>query len=345
MSLSARRVLFATDPCREGHDQRRLVPPDVLVRRVEERAAELGGELAAARRRSERLLTVSAGHGFDSVVFGSPDYPVVLSQIPEPPPLLWFVGDRRMLSGVAVALVGSRAASPYAREVAEQLGSDLSDRGVTVVSGLARGVDAAAHRGGLRGVGNTVAVLGCGLDVVYPPEHRDLARRIAECGALVTEHGPAVPPRPFHFPRRNRVISGLSAAVVVIEATERSGSLITARCAADQGRDVMAVPGSVLAGRNGGGHGLIKDGAKVVETADDILEEVGLGGVGAGRLTAEFESDPLLRHMDPGECYDLDALATVSGLSSAELLAHLVDLELSGRILRSGTGWVSLLRG
>ena len=162
----------------------------------------------------------------------------------------------------------------------------------------------------------------------------------------MSEVGPSTPPLSFHFPRRNRIISGLSAAVVVVEATERSGSLITARCAAEQGREVMAVPGSVLAGRNRGGHALLKDGAKVVETADDILEEIGLeaGPRSAGPRRGVREPDLLLRHMDAGETYDLDALASITGLDSPELLSRLVELELQGRIQRSEAGRFSRLR-
>ena len=171
-----------------------------------------------------------------------------------------------------------RAASAAAIETARTLAADLARRGVAVVSGLARGVDSAAHKGALDGGGVTVAVLGSGADRVYPPEHDGLARDIAVRGAVVSELAPGAPPLPEHFPARNRIISGLARAVVVVQAAERSGSLITARCALEQGRDVMAVPGLVLSGRNHGAHALIKDGAKLIETVDDILEELpGLG--------------------------------------------------------------------
>ena len=176
----------------------------------------------------------------------------------------------------AVAIVGSRAASAVALETAARLAADLAARGITVVSGLARGVDSAAHRGALE-TGRTIAVLGSGLDRIYPREHAALADEIARAGLVVSEYPPGTPPLPFHFPMRNRLISGLSRAVVVIEASEKSGSLITAACALEQGRDVMAVPGNVLSGRNRGGHALIRDGAKIVECADDIVEELGLG--------------------------------------------------------------------
>ena len=279
-SRGARRVLLSRDADstgrdQDGMDQRRTLDPTGLATRLRERAVALGAELTQAHRASERHLRRSAEEGFLVVPFGDNRYPPRLAQIPDPPLVLWVTGARPDLGSVAVALVGSRAGSPYACAVAEWLASDLSNRGVTVVSGLARGVDGAAHKGGLEGRGGTVGVLGCGLDVVYPPEHRRLISDVKSRGAVITEFGPSVPPHRFNFPRRNRIISGLSAAVVVVEANDRSGSLMTARCAAEQGREVMAVPGSVLARRNRGGHALIRDGAKVVETADDILEEIG----------------------------------------------------------------------
>ena len=233
-------------------DQRRVLDPAGLATRLRERAVALGAELTRARRTSERQLRRSAEEGFLVLPFGDSRYPARLAQIPDPPLVLWVAGTRQGLGSVAVALVGSRTGSPYACVVAERLASDLSDRGVMVVSGLARGVDGAAHRGGLEGRGGTVGVLGCSLDVVYPPEHRQLISVVRSRGAVVSEFGPSVPPLRFNFPRRNRIISGLSVAVVVVEANDRSGSLITARCAAEQGREVMAVPGSVLAGRNRG---------------------------------------------------------------------------------------------
>ena len=254
----ARRVLLSRDSGStggdhtDGMDQRRVLDPAGLATRLRERAVALGAELTRARRTSERQLRRSAEEGFLVLPVGDSRYPARLAQIPDPPLMLWVAGTRQGLGSVAVALVGSRAGSPYACAVAERLASDLSDRGVMVVSGLARGVDGAAHRGGLEGRGGTVGVLGCSLDVVYPPEHRQLISVVRSRGAVVSEFGPSVPPLRFNFPRRNRIISGLSVAVVVVEANDRSGSLITARCAAEQGREVMAVPGSVLAGRNRG---------------------------------------------------------------------------------------------
>src|SRR5437762_1629907 len=200
--------------------------------------------------------------------------------------------------------------------VAERLRA--GDHPDAVVSGLARGVDSAAHRGALADAGVTVAVLGSGVDVMYPPEHGSLAKEIDKAGAVVSELVPGTPPQPWFFPLRNRIISGLSRAVVVIEAGEKSGSLITARCALEQGRDVLAVPGNVLSGRNRGAHGLWGDGAQIVESADDILEELGpwpgARPSGPPAPTGVIEAskgqpDPVLACLPPGEPCDLDAIS------------------------------------
>ena len=244
-------------------------------------------------------------------------------------------GTSWALEALSVAVVGSRAASPYAREVAAWLGSELAGRGVTVVSGLARGVDSAAHRGALT-TDRTVAVLGSSVEIVYPPEHAALAEAVIQDGALVSEFPPGTGPRPWHFPQRNRIISGLVQAVVVVEASARSGSLITARCALDQGCEVMAVLGSVFGARNLGFHALLKDGAKVVEHADDILEEIG-GLVQRGPESAgesAVSQDPLLACLTVGDACDLDDLTERSGLNSATLLTRLLDLELQGVVRR-----------
>jgi DNA processing protein len=263
-------------------------------------------------------------------------YPPLLSVIRDPPPELWVVGDVGVLSAPAVAIVGSRAASHYAREVASTLAFDLGRLGLIVVSGMARGVDGAAHRGALEAGSRTVAVLGCGVDVAYPAEHRALAEAIVGAGALVAELPPGTPPLPHHFPLRNRIISGLSRAVVVVEAGEKSGSLITARYALEQGRDVMAVPGSALSGRNRGSHALLKDGAKLVEGVDDILEELGwLQGRSDPLAAAKpLVHNGLLRNLQAGETYGLDELAGLTGLSAPDLLPKLLELELAGRIER-----------
>ena len=291
--------------------------------------------LATARR-----LLDSAPAGIEAVPWFDSRYPALLDCVPDPPPVLWVRGKPLALPAPAVAIVGSRAATDYARLVAERLASDLASRGVTVVSGLARGVDSAAHVGALRGGGATLAVLGSGPDRIYPAEHAKLAASICEQGALVSELGPGAPPLPEHFPLRNRIISGISLAVVVVEACEGSGSLITARYALEQGRDVMAVPGSVLSGRNQGSHRLLKDGAKVVESADDILDELGWPGSTstAAPIRRGDDDDPLLRRMTIGEAYRLDELMALTGTAGTKLLPRLMELELQGRVSSSPAG-------
>ena len=302
-------------------------------------------ELAApllARGRETRAS--AAREGIHVMAWDDPLFPPALHAISDMPVVLWYRGALDALAAPVVAVVGSRAASAVALETAERLGEDLAAFGVTVVSGLARGVDSAAHRGALR-TGRTIAVLGSGVDRVYPHEHRGLAREIAERGLVISEFAPGMPPLKFHFPLRNRVISGLSRAVVVIEASENSGSLITAACALEQGRDVMAVPGNVLSGRNRGGHALIRDGAKIVEGADDIVEELGLtqhappaGAQPATGAGSKAAPDLLLQAMDAGQPYDLDGLAAVSGVNGVRLLPRLFDLELRGLVRRVAGG-------
>ena len=218
----------------------------------------------------------------------SPAFPPHLLHIPDPPAQLWLRGDASLLTRTAVAIVGSRRASPASLDIARRLAADLARVGLAVVSGLARGCDAAAHRGALDAGGVTVAVLGSGLDVIYPPEHRSLAEEIARSGVLLSEFPPGAPPLPGHFRQRNRLISGLSRGVVVIEANDKSGSLITAGCALSQGREVMVVPGIVLSGRNRGGHQLIRDGATLVESAEDVIAAlVGATPPGLARCARE----------------------------------------------------------
>ncbi|MGB7217705.1 MAG: DNA-processing protein DprA [Vicinamibacterales bacterium] len=291
--------------------------------------------IAAIRRAQETGMT--------PVTWSDAAYPAALAAIADPPFVLWTRGVTQVLDRPAVAMVGSRAASPYGLMVAERLASDLAARGVVVVSGLARGVDSAAHRGALAAKGITVAVLGSGLDVIYPPEHAALARELTQTGLLLSELVPRTPPLKPFFPLRNRIISGLSRAVVVIEAGEKSGSLITARCALEQGRDVLAVPGNVLSGRSRGAHALLRDGAKIVESADDILEEIqGSWNLESAAPTEHrlpiLHPDPILACLTPGEAADLDAIAERSGLSPARLLPRLFELELKGLVARAGGG-------
>jgi DNA processing protein len=270
------------------------------------------------------------------LVYGHPTYPTRLGEIVDPPIVLWAVGQRAVLEAPTVAIVGSRHASPAGLNTARRLGRDLARAGLTVVSGLARGIDAAAHEGALEVDGATAAVLGCGVDVVYPRQHGRLIDRIRQSGCVVSELPPATLPLPRHFPLRNRVISGLSLAVVVVEAAERSGSLITARTALEQGRDVLAVPGPVVCGCHRGCHALIKDGAGLVETADDVLAAIGWRGPVAPPPAAG--GGGLAGRMLAGEPVSLDDLAARSGRPAADVLADLGLLEVEGVVARMAGG-------
>jgi DNA processing protein len=295
---------------------------------------------SAALSAAERALKGAARAGIVPIAWFDPRYPALLGCVADPPPVLWARGNPDVLARRAVAVIGSRAATGYARDVGFRLGGELAARATVVVSGLARGVDSAAHRGCLETGGLTVAVLGSGVDRIYPAEHDALAAHIEKSGVVVSELAPGGAPLPEHFPLRNRIISGISLAVVVVEASENSGSLITARCAMEQGREVMAVPGSVLSGRNRGSHALLKDGAKVVETADDILEELGAWTEDRGveKRPKSMTDEPLLAHMDPGEAYQLDQLVERTGMTPSRLLVRLTELELKGVVTRAGAG-------
>jgi DNA processing protein len=222
----------------------------------------------------DRELRVIETRGLGLIRFGDEGYPELLAAIHSPPPILYLRGTMTPEDRVAVAIVGSRMASPYGSAMAEQISGELAQRGVTIVSGMARGIDAAAHRGALRAAGRTIAVLGCGLGVTYPSEHAELADQIVAQGALISEFPIFTPPKPNHFPRRNRIISGLARGVVVIEAGLDSGALITANYALEQGRDVFAVPGQVTSRLSRGCHQLIKAGAKLTEGWEDIWEDI-----------------------------------------------------------------------
>jgi len=217
-------------------------------------------------------------------------YPGLLRNIPDPPPVLYVDGELEPVDVQAVAIVGSRHATLYGIRIARTLAEELSRLGFTIVSGMARGIDRVAHEGALAAGGRTLAVLGCGLDVAYPPDHTQLRAQVAEAGALLPEFPLGSPPLAAHFPRRNRILSGLSLGVVVVEAAEGSGSLITAKLAAEQGREVFAVPGPIDAPTSRGTHGLLKQGAKLTETVDDILEE----------LLPQLERPVIKRSLFPG---------------------------------------------
>lgn len=206
--------------------------------------------------------------------FQDKDYPVNLRYIYQPPSTIYLRGELLLEDNIAIAIVGSRKATDYGLRNAERLGFELASRGVTVVSGLARGIDTAAHKGALRARGRTIAVLGSGLDVIYPPENKKLAEAITQYGAVISEFTPDAPPTRYNFPQRNRIISGLALGVVIVEAAKRSGSLITADFALEQGREVFALPGEIGSFTSEGTHNLIKQGAKLVQSIDDIIDEL-----------------------------------------------------------------------
>jgi DNA processing protein len=320
-----------------------------LARRLGLSDSDRAGDIARARHLARQALASATTAGLTLVPYHDPSYPWVLWQIPDPPIVLWVRGNAAVLSAPGIAVVGSRNATPAGIDAARRIARDIAGAGLTVISGLARGIDAAAHAGALDAGGTTIAVLGCGADVVYPSAHASLAASVSATGAIVSEFPPGAPPLPWHFPLRNRVISGLSRGVVVVEASERSGSLITARAALDQGREVLAVPGGIASGQHRGCHRLIKDGARLVETVEDVFEQVGWIRTPAtpSRVGPEgpaFDDDKLLvdndlqQVMARGETYGLDDLVERTGRAASDLLAELAQLEIAGKVTRSGSG-------
>jgi DNA processing protein len=267
------------------------------------------------------------------VTFADSVYPQGLLQITDPPPLLYVKGRVELLNRTSFAVVGSRNGTRQGSDHAESFSRALSDAGLTIVSGLALGIDAAAHRGGLAGASSSIAVVGTGLDVVYPARNRDLAHELAQRGCIVSEFALGTPPVAGNFPRRNRLISGLARGCLVVEAALSSGSLITARLANDQGKDVFAIPGSIHSPLSKGCHSLIKQGAKLVETAQDILEELGIAGMSVTRdeSAPEAQNDPLLDALGFDPC-DIDTLSARSGVSADQVSARLTQWEIDGLV-------------
>jgi len=272
------------------------------------------------------------------LLYTDADYPGQLKNIYDPPPVLFLRGRADYLSDISVALVGSRRATPYGLSVTENLARSLADAGVVVVSGLARGIDAAAHRGTLDAGGKTIAVLGCGVDVVYPRENGRLMDSIVQNGLVISEFPPGTGPEAWHFPVRNRVISGLCKVVVVVEAADRSGALITAHVALEQGRDVMAVPGNITSKLSRGPNGLIKQGAAPVLDARDIIEELGLEVIepSTSRLTTEGlkldDNEKLLLKLLNYESVPLELIVQRSGLGAGEVMSALMFMEVKGLV-------------
>lgn len=327
---SLRRLLFAFGSpeqiLRAGPGALSKVVPARLAREICEGGASAG-------------LTTVADWLDDAanslVTLADARYPKALLHIPDPPPLLYVKGRVDLLSQPALAIVGSRNATPQGVATAESFAKALSDSGLTIVSGLALGIDAAAHRGGLAGHARSIAVLGTGLDVVYPARNRALAHQLAAEGALISELPLGTPAIGTNFPRRNRLISGLARGCLVVEAAPHSGSLITARLANDQGREVFAIPGSIHSPLAKGCHQLIKQGAKLVESAQDVLEELGMPAPGtepariAQRLDASTQA--LLEVLGSDPC-DIDTLCTRSGLAPDAVSCLLTQLEIDGLV-------------
>ena len=344
---------------REGSARKALALPSGEFSRLAGTEAEAARGSYDLREQVERVLERCRDLEIRIVPLGDPHYPRALLALVDPPPLLFLRGDISFLERRSVAIVGSRRATATGRRTAERLGRELSDRGIVVVSGLALGIDGAAHRGALQGRGGTLAVLGSGPDRAYPSGNRDLFRRILEEGLVVSEFPPGEGVRPYHFPRRNRVLAGLARAVIVVEAAERSGALITVDHALDLGLDVFAVPGSVEALQARGTNALLRDGAHLLTGADEVLEVMGWDalprcrsrgmGPGRGRAdAAEPETDGTYRgsHRARGvlDALDsvprsLDQLVERAGLSPKELLATLTRLELEGVVRREVEGW------
>lgn len=344
-------------PGLDGAALRRLLtaigtPEQVLAAKRGELARHVGDAVAVSIREYDSIAALSAAGAWledptNAVLTLADDrYPGQLLQIPDPPPLLFVKGRVELLNRPALAIVGSRNATAQGMVNAEAFAQTLSDAGLTVVSGLALGIDTAAHRGGLAGSSSSVAVLGTGADVVYPARNRALAHDLAAGGALVSEFPLGMKPLPGNFPRRNRLISGLALGCLVVEAAADSGSLITARLAADQGREVFAIPGSIHSPLTKGNHALIRQGAKLVESARDILEELRMGAPAAPAsvrtAATDLRAQRLLDALGHDLC-DLDTLAARCALPVAEIGALLTRLELDGLIATLPGGLVQRL--
>lgn len=310
------------------------------------RSTELSSDLCSA------IVTVRASVDLDremaklevsgarAITIESSDYPRPLRHIPAPPTVLYIQGNLEPLDDLAIGVVGTRRSTTYGSDMTRQIAGELAGAGITIVSGLARGIDTAAHDAALKAGGRTIAVCGCGLDTVYPPQNRRLAARIVENGALISEYPIGVPPDGPHFPARNRIISGLSRGVLVVEAPRRSGALITTNFALDQGRDVYAVPGSALSKQSEGCHELIRSGATLVTSADHILEELNVpasqSAVQSRMVLPETDAEKKLLACIGAEPRHINELSMDTGLPIHEANGTLLTMELKGLIRQSG---------
>lgn len=313
--------------------------------------------ICSARDAEREIASARKTAGARLVAIREPEYPARLAMIPIPPPLIYMAGDAALAQCSAVAIVGSRNASAAGRKLTHGIARALAEAGITVVSGLARGIDASAHQGAL--AGGTIAVLAGGIDICYPPENEALHQAIAEKGLLVAESAPGFKPRGVDFPRRNRIISGLSSGVLVVEAARRSGSMVTARHAAEQGREVMAVPGHPLDPRAEGPNALIKDGAALIRNAEDVLEALAAAEIFAGHAetrpapsgfaepeAAPFDLDDSAREQVTEALgpvpVAIDEIVRITGLSARAVAIVLMELDLAGRLEREGAHRVAL---
>ena len=347
---SARRLLAEFGSAEAIFEQSRATLSQLGSAKLADAILAVPDKLAAQIQLT--LDWLAAGDNRRIVTLGDPGYPASLLDIEDPPLMLYMLGVQAQRSQAAInnaasclAIVGSRNPTPQGEENARQFAKSLSGSGLCVVSGLALGIDAAAHDGALLGGGETIAVVGTGLDRVYPKKNLTLAHRIAEHGMLISEFPIGTPPLTANFPKRNRIISGLSQAVLVVEAALKSGSLITARLAAEQGKDVFAIPGSIHSPQSRGCHALIKQGAKLIETAADVLEELKLPAFDS-RDSASSESLAEAQAGPAGKTHQallaalgfdatsLDALQARTGLPTPELQALLLELELDGHVAR-----------
>jgi len=301
----------------------------------------VSGEIVS---QASRKLSEVYNRGYEVITIEDKEYPPLLKEIYDPPVVIYCYGEKEILSEPCIGIVGTRKPTPYGRTVTEKISSELAERGLVIVSGLARGIDSYAHHASLNAGGKTIAVLGSGIDYVYPKENVSLYKKIADSGAVITEFPPGSPPHSFHFPIRNRIISGISLAIIVVEAAKRSGSLITARLALEQNREVMAVPGNVTSEYSHGANWLIKIGAKPVTNWIDVVEEL------PSPLKEEIlskekkrekeivklssEEKKVLSILKPDEKIHIDLLSQETDFSISELLSILLSLELKDMIIQ-----------
>lgn len=306
-----------------------------LSRKLAERVAQVRASVLL-----DEFVAQAEAAGIRILTWQDDEYPLHLKEIDQPPPVLYLRGEITAEDNWAVAVVGTRAVTPYGRQVTEELATVLAHNGVTIVSGLARGVDAVAHSAAIKAGGRTLAVLGSGVDRIYPPEHRTMAERIASHGAVISDYAPGTPPESANFPPRNRIISGLSMAVVVVEAGDTSGALITAEFAVEQGRDVFAIPGSIYAPQSKGTNRLLRNGAKTLLTPQDVLEALDLTrNMERREVRKTIPSDTIeaaLLDLLGAEPVHVDEIRNRTGLPIEKVSSALTMMELKGMVRQVG---------